>query len=92
MLTAYIQGYSDRMVDQQILAVQSGYWSAYYTNSKHPKAMSSIAEKIVRNHEQSMSKAINKPKADVDVEAFLAQEALFQAKLSESRKVGESIG
>ena len=84
VVQAYVKGYSDRLVDQQILALQSGYWSAYYSSSKHPKPMSKIAETIVERHRKAEEKSkgsINKPA--VDVEAFLETERNFLARLEQ---------
>lgn len=83
VLQAYIRGYGDRILDQQILAVQSGYWSAYYANVKHPKQVGRIAEDMVRRHKLEDAKKLSAPKPDVDVDAFLEMEAQFMAKLEQ---------
>ena len=80
---AYVRGYGDRLTDQQIVALQSGYWSAYYANAKHPKPMHMIAEDIMKRHKQEDAKKLSAPKPDVDVEAFLAMEAKFQSRLGQ---------
>lgn len=80
---AYVKGYGDHILDQQILALQSGYWSAYYSNVKHPKQMSRIAEDMIKRHKNADAKKISTPRPDVDVEAFLAMEARFLAKLEQ---------
>ena len=82
MFKAYIQGYSDRLFDQQILSVQSGYWAAYYSNAKHPKPLKTLIAEMTRKKnktEQKKSKNVVKP--EVDVSAFLAQEERFLKKL-----------
>ena len=79
---AYIQGYSDRLFDQQILSVQSGYWAAYYSNAKHPKPLKKLIDEMTRKKnkiEQKKSKNVIKP--EVNVDAFLAQEERFLNKL-----------
>lgn len=86
MLQAYIKGYGDKLLDYQLIALQSGYWSAYYSGSKHPKPLQKISEDIIEKHYKQGATKISSPKPDVDVEAFLAVEAQFQAKLNQ--KVG----
>lgn len=85
---AYVNGYSDRLLDQQILALQTGYWAAYYTG-KHPKSVKDVSEKIMRVHkEQEHKQDKNTPRPEVDVEAFIAQEARFQEALK-ARQVSD---
>ena len=83
MIQAVIQGYGDALLDQQILALQSGYWSAYYYGSKHPKPVAKIAEDMVKHHKKQDAKTVSTPKPDVDVEAFLEREAKFKSKLEQ---------
>ena len=83
VVQAVIKGYSDALLDQQIIAVQSGYWSAYYSGAKHPKPVNRIAEDMVRRHRQQDARKVSTPKPDVDVEAFLEMEAQFKAKLEQ---------
>lgn len=81
---AVVQGYTDRLLDQQILAVQTGYWAAYYTGSKHPKSVQQLAEDMVRKHQRKQDAAdMSIPRPEVDVNAFLEKEAKFKAKLAE---------
>lgn len=82
MLKTYIQGYSDRLFDQQILSVQTGYWAAYYSNAKHPKPLKILIAEMTHNKnktEQKKSKNVTKP--EVDVNAFLEQEERFLKRL-----------
>lgn len=88
MVQAVIKGYGDRILDNQIIALQSGYWSAYYSGVKHPKPVHKIAEDMVRRHKQSDAKKLSTPKPDVDVAAFLEMEAQFNARMS--NKAGET--
>lgn len=87
VLQAVILGYSDALLDQQIIAIQSGYWSAYYSGSKHPKPVNKIAEDLVSKHMQKDAKTKATMKPDVDVEAFLEMEAQFNARLNQARQV-----
>lgn len=83
MVQACIFGYMDSVLDQQLVAVQTGFWAAYYSNSKHPKSVQQISESMLTKHAR-IKDAQNKastPRPDVDVEAFLEREAKFQAKL-----------
>lgn len=83
VVQAVIRGYGDALLDQQIIAVQSGYWSAYYSGSKHPKPVHQITEDMVRRHTKQDAKTVSTPKPDVDVEAFLEMEAQFKARLEQ---------
>lgn len=83
MFKAYVEGYSDRMIDYQIIALQSGYWSAYYSGVKHPKSVSRIAEDIVKRHKAQGAKKLTAPKPDVDVDAYLEMEAQFKSRLEQ---------
>ena len=81
MVQAVLLGYGDALLDQQIIAVQTGYWSAYYSGAKHPKPFNTIADEMVRKHRNKGANKMSTPKPDVDVEAFLEQEARFNSKL-----------
>lgn len=83
MVQAVISGYGDRMLDNQIIALQSGYWSAYYSGARHPKPVHKIAEDMVRRHKQQDAKKLSAPKPDVDVDAYLEMEAQFKARLEQ---------
>ena len=82
MLNAYLRGYGDRLLDQQTMSVQTGYWAGYYSNSKHPKSVKSILTKMIQKHRQSEPK-LKTPAPEVDVEAFLERERQFKEKLSQ---------
>ena len=69
---ACIDGYSQRLLDQQKLAVQQGYWVAYYTKGKHPKPPDRVVE--------SLLKAKTPHSDEVDVEGFLNMEAEFNKR------------
>lgn len=86
MFEACIQGYEDQLFDQQIVAVHTGYWSAYF-QTKHPKPLSRVVEELIRGHEKSQHAGVNKPRPEVDVESFLAQERAFEERLR-----GETFG
>ena len=83
MVQAVIKGYGDAILDQQIIALQSGYWSAYYAGAKHPKPVNKIAEDMAQRHKQQDAKKLSTPKPDVDVDAFLEMEAQFKARLEQ---------
>lgn len=83
MVQAVIQGYGDRMLDNQIIALQSGYWSAYYAGARHPKPVHKIAEDMVARHQKQDAKKMSTPKPDVDVAAFMEMEAQFKARLEQ---------
>lgn len=81
MLKACVDGYSDSLFDQQILSVQAGYWAGYYNRMKKPKPIKSVIDSLVRNKSrQDASGRVTAP--EVDVDAFLEQEAQFQKRLN----------
>ena len=73
-----VQGYNDRVKDQKILAVLSGYWSGYWSNSKHPKSLQKVIEIVTSEHKTSNKKNVHA--GEVDVEAFLEKERLFNER------------
>lgn len=82
---ACVLGYSDSLFDRQITAIQTGYWAAYYTNSKHPKSLASLIQDMTRKRQLSEvkalgSKSVSKP--EVDVESYLEMERKFYEKLN----------
>lgn len=85
MFQAVVSGYSDRLLDMQILSVQTGYWAAYYVGSKRPKLPRDVAASMLRAHKKSKSQqktvAVSTPASAADVDTFLAREARFKAKL-----------
>ena len=82
MFNAYVQGYSDRLFDQQVLAVQAGFWAGYYVKAKHPKSLKSVLTSMLKKRKQAEHR-INTPAPEVDVEAFLATERQFKEKMSQ---------
>nr|DAD55415.1 MAG TPA: hypothetical protein [Siphoviridae sp. ctoNj20] len=76
LLGAVVQGYTDRVQDQELLAVQSGYWSGYWSNSKHPKSLKQVVDLITRNRKPQHQQHSN----DVDVETFLEMERKFNER------------
>lgn len=89
VLQACVRGYSNRLLDQQIVAVQTGHWTAYYLGTKRPKSMQDLAKMLYNNHKKQSesSSRVRVARPDVDVDAFLQQEALFKAKWAQ--EVGE---
>lgn len=76
---AYVNGYTDHMFDLQLLTVHSGFWAGYYSNSKHPKSVKSIMTTLQAKRDSSRTGKAHA--STVDVEAFLAMEAKFNAML-----------
>ena len=83
MVKAVVQGYGDRLLDHQIIALQTGYWSAYYAGAKHPKPVHVIAADMSQRHSKQSRADTTTTKPDVDVDAFLEMEAQFKAKLEQ---------
>ena len=67
---AVIHGYSDRIIDRQVLAVWSGYYSAYFSNAKHPKKPTEIIKRILNEYSKGDSSRGNTTK-EVDMDAEL---------------------
>ena len=82
---AYTKGYADRLLDQQIIAMQTGHWAAYFVGSKHPKSPKELAKAMQMAHAKQDAKNQNPsaPRPDVDVEGFLEMEAKFKAKMEQ---------
>ena len=78
---ACARGYADHMFDLQLVGVQQGYWAGYYSSAKKPKPLKYVIDKLfkARRKGEHVSQTVEKP--DVDVDAFLAMEAQFNAKL-----------
>lgn len=77
---ACIEGYSDRLFDEQVLAIQTGYWAGYYNRARKPKPVKAVLESLMRKKtKQVASKSVKAP--EVDVDAFLAQEQMFLQRL-----------
>lgn len=75
---AVVQGYNDRVKDQEILAILSGYWSGYWSNSKHPKSPQKVIDMVTNERETSNKKNVHAD--EVDVEAFLEMERRFNER------------
>ena len=78
---ACARGYADHIFDLQLVGVQQGYWAGYYSSAKKPKPLKYVIDKLfkARRKGEHDSQTVEKP--DVDVDAFLAMEAQFNAKL-----------
>lgn len=84
---AVVAGYADRLIDEQILAVQTGYWTSYYSNTKHPKPLKKVTEDILKRSKEAAKRSTgNVPKPEVDVDAFLEKEARFKRRLKAGGK------
>lgn len=78
VFSAYVQGYSDRIHDQEALMVQAGYWSGYYMGAKHPKPLDTIIGML--NRARKGKAASQKHSDEVDVEAFEEMERKFNER------------
>ena len=85
VFSAYTKGYADKLLDQQILAMQTGHWAAYFVGSKHPKSPKELAKNMQMAHAKQDAKIQNPsaPRPDVDVAGFLEMEAKFKAKMKQ---------
>lgn len=66
---AVIDGYSDRMLDENIQAIWTGYYAAYFF-SKHPKKPADIIQKLLAEQSKNRSSK-HSIKAPVDMDAEL---------------------
>ena len=78
---AVMQGYEDHLFDLKCLTVYAGYWAGYYSNAKRPKPINVILQELFRSHKKVQKKSTASVRPDVDVEAFLRQEAEFNRRL-----------
>lgn len=90
MIKAYIEGYQDRLYDQQCIAVQQGYWAGYY-QSKKPKPVNVILKSMdrdrARQKRQRNNAGKNVSKPAVDMERFMEREQRrFEYLASRKRK------
>ncbi len=74
MFRACVNGYQEHLFDMQCLAVQQGFWAGYY-QSKKPKPVNIIIEKLERERRKVLNKGKNIPKPEVDVSKYLEREA-----------------
>lgn len=78
---AYIAGYEARLFDNQILAVQVGYWAGYYGRQKRPKSVKTILSNMMNKRNRGRNKhKVATP--EVDVAAFLETERKFKQRLN----------
>lgn len=85
MLQAYIDGYQERLFDQQCLAIHQGYWAGYF-QSKKPKSANYILEKTVRDHQRFIMRKkrniMDIPRPAVDVDTFIRREKKRKAYIA----------
>jgi len=79
---ACCEGYNDRLADLMPLPVLSGYWSAYYNNTKHPRKPTQIIQKMNVSSEKKKTSSRPEP----DIERF---ERLEKKRLEYERKQQE---
>lgn len=89
MFQAYVEGYQEKLFDQQCLAIHQGYWVGYFF-SKHPKPVNTVLEQTINKHQQALKKQKRKnkniPKPEVDIETFLKREERRMAYLMKQGK------
>lgn len=76
------------MFDVKCLTVYAGFWSGYYSNSKHPKTLGSVLNKLYDEHQKAKKakvKSLNKIRPEVNVEQFQERERKFKAKVKERK-------
>lgn len=71
-----VEGYTERLLDQQIQGLFTGYWAGYYSNSgSRTKPVKTILEKLEK------ARAGTEQVPDVNVEAFLEIEKRFKERM-----------
>lgn len=85
---ACLQGYQERMYDQQCISLMQAYYTGYYTRAKKPKSISSLIQKL--DFERLKSSKTKGTAEEVDVEGFLERERRFKERLE--KQGGEYLG
>ena len=75
---AYVEGYSERLIDQQRIAVFTGFWAGYYNNTNHAKPVGTVMASLGKKKKKA--EHVN----DINVENFKRTEAAFLKALEES--------
>lgn len=88
---AVVDGYQEHLFDLKCISVYQGFWAGYYGNAKRPKPLGTVLNSLLKEHKklkqkQSRNKP-NKPRPEVDVEAFLERERKFKARYVKSKGV-----
>ena len=76
---AVIDGYSERILDDTIQSVWTGYYASYFFG-KHPKKPTEIIEKLMQEfHKNRSSKLVTKQSVDMDaeIERFAKRDIAF---------------
>jgi ABC-type Na+ efflux pump permease subunit len=71
-VNAVLTGYQKRLTDLRCIAVENGYYAAYYTNNKNAKSVGTVVKELQKTEE--VKKRSNAP----NVDAFLAMEQTFK--------------
>ena len=80
---ACLEGYYDHIVDLRTVAVEQGYYSAYYSNTKRPKPVNTVIENM---RKQSKKQSTDKQKAgDPNIEAFQCLDETFKGVINSGR-------
>lgn len=79
-LQAFLDGFNNRLMDQHVQAINSGYWAGYYTNSgRKAKAPATHIKKLM----QAGTKKKRKTAGDEGMEQQVARfEALERKRLN----------
>lgn len=89
---AVIEGYSDRLIDQTVQAVWTGYYAAYFF-SKHPKKPTEIIQKLLseKSHGDS-SRSDSKFNTDLEAEVdlFAQRDLAFLQMMGGNSNVGNN--
>lgn len=93
--SAVLAGYNDKRVDDQIVAVMSGYYSGYYSNSKRAKKPNEIINKLTAQHKRETSTRYKKRKrkhtyddVGAGIQEFQRREAAFKLRQLEVNNDG----
>lgn len=73
VVEALVDGYSDRLIDLQSIAAQTGYWAGYY-QSKRPKKIKDVVNSILKSKEYKHTKQQKTATTEDDVQKFQERE------------------
>lgn len=68
-----VEGYSDRLVDLQSIAAQTGYWSGYY-QTKRPRKIKDVVNSILKNKERKQIRKQKTATTEDDILKFQERE------------------
>lgn len=75
---AAILGYQNHLIDLRCVAVEQGYYAAYYANAKRATPVQKIIERILKGKQNSEHNSNHKSAPNPNIAAFQALEQIFK--------------